>query len=497
MSELIISSTIPFHQQILQNAKQYGNDSALTDHSGTITYDELNGLANRYANALSTLGINKGSNVLLILGNCKEYPLIFLGSALLGATISGGSVYLTVEEIEYLCKEADSGLVITDSALDLGIETKVITLAELQEMAETRSDEFLMYPDTDLQDVLIEPFSSGTTGHPKCVQLTHQNYIAATKALSEALFSKLTGKGRRCTLAFLPFYHGSGFWALVYCLLAGHHSVIMSEFHPLLMLEAIEKHQVDVINVVPSIVSALVRLPNESFDLSSLEVVLCGSAPLGKELCQAFMAKFPQVTALVQGYGMTEIVVLSHILPMETEKEAWGSCGKLLPGFEAKLINVDGEIVEERGAWGELFLKSEAIFKGYKGGQDSGKDEDGWLASGDIAYQDVHGLFYIVDRKKDLIKVNGMQVAPVQLESVLLTHPKIAEAAVIRTSHEQYGEVPKAFLVPTDGCSIDPKEIHDFMKEHVAPFKQLRGGIVIREELPKTKSGKIARNLLK
>ncbi|CAJ0935496.1 unnamed protein product, partial [Mesorhabditis belari] len=496
-----IADEIPFHLQILNNSVLYGNDKALSDVNGCIHYTDLRPLSNRYANALRVFGIKRGDNVLIVFSNRNEYPLVFLGAALLGATISGASPQLTRDEIDHLCKEANSKLVIVEENVEYFQETGEIKILNINEFLsivnEASSNPSEIENSASLDDVLIEPFSSGTTGLPKCVQLTHRNYISATKSLSEALFSKLSlTKGRRCTLAFLPFYHGSGFWALVYCLLAGHHSVIQNEFHPLIMMKAIEEHKVDVINVVPSIVSALLRLPIDSFNLSSLSLVLVGSAPLGRELSEAFMNKFPQVKHLIQGYGMSEVVVLSHLTPLEADSEQWGSCGRLLPGSQGKLIDDDGNEVKEDGQWGELFLKSEAVFKGYKGGQESGKDKEGWLRTGDIAYKDLRDFYFIVDRKKDLIKVNGLQVAPAQLEEVLLTHPNIAEAVVVRTEHPQYGEVPKAFIIAAEGMTIDPKEIQDYVKERVAPFKQLRGGIVLCNELPKTKSGKIAKSKL-
>ncbi|VDK42305.1 unnamed protein product [Gongylonema pulchrum] len=154
-----------------------------------------------------------------------------------------------------------------------------------------------------LDDTLLTPFSSGTTGPPKCVELTHRNFNTSTAILKTAIFDELSGGRRRVTIGMLPFYHASGFWALCYCLLEGHRTVVMGRFHPALMLNCIEEHKVDTLNVVPAIIATLCQdeIHLTRWDLSSVTTVLCGSASLGKELSKRFLHKFPHVTNLIQG----------------------------------------------------------------------------------------------------------------------------------------------------------------------------------------------------
>uniref|UniRef100_A0A0M3IVU7 AMP-binding domain-containing protein n=1 Tax=Ascaris lumbricoides TaxID=6252 RepID=A0A0M3IVU7_ASCLU len=248
-----------------------------------------------------------------------------------------------------------------------------------------------LYEDIKLDDTLITPFSSGTSGIPKCVELTHRNYNASTAILRKALFDELSGGIRRTTTAILPFFHGSGFWALCFCFLEGHRTVTLSNFHPMMMLHCIEEYKIDTLNVVPAIIGYLCQNDEQfsRWNISSVTTVLCGSAPLGKELSQRFLKKFSHVTNLVQGYGMTEVVVLSHITPLgisvDDEKHL-GSCGKLLPGFEAKLIDKEnGEEIKECGKYGELLIRSDAVMKGYLHNEKATKlaiDNDGWLHTG-------------------------------------------------------------------------------------------------------------------
>ncbi|KJH51357.1 AMP-binding enzyme [Dictyocaulus viviparus] len=316
----------------------------------------------------------------------------------------------------------------------------------------------------EMNDTLLLPFSSGTSGKPRCVILTHRNYSSATEILKRALFNELVSNSRRRTVAVLPFYHASGFWALLYSLLDGCHTVIMESFHPISMLEIIQKYEIDTLNVVPSILTFLCRIDIDRFDVSSLSTVLCGSSPLGKELVSLFLKKFPNVQNLIQGYGMTEIVVLSHITPFGImEEKHYGSCGKLLPGFEAVLMDENGLIVSGPNRPGELYLKSPTVMRGYLNSEDDDQqqpfDSDGWFRTG---------------------------------EDVILSLPYVKEVGVVGVDDAEHGQIPKAFVVLQH--DVDEQIA---MTTKLSPIKYLRGGIEIVNELPKTKSGKVKRNELR
>ncbi|VDN59066.1 unnamed protein product [Dracunculus medinensis] len=499
-----------FHIQILEAAQRFGNDIALTDEQigKNLTFIELHELSYKFASGLLSLGAMKGDVLCVALENCPEYAIIFLGSALIGCTISGINPESTIYELEnyidiindvkFLISSADNyetvknfigrlALIIIDKnpcqeGFDfMGLIYKSEPNYSLNEL----------YP-ISLDDTLITPFSSGTTGAPKCVELSHRNFNASTAILKKAFFDELSRSNRRATIAILPFHHGSGFWALCFCLLEGHRTIIIRRFRPSIMMHCIDEYKVDTLNVVPSIISYLCKsIENRNkWNISSLTTVLCGSAPLGKQLSKLFLQLFPGVKNLIQGYGMTELVVLSHITPIDTpmrEEKYFGSCGKLMHGFQAKLIHSESrKEINVPNEIGELLLKSEAIMKGYlnnRAATDNAIDTEGWLHTGDVAYYNEEGYYFIVDRLKDLIKVNGLQVCPSELEDLLKSHPNIADAAVIGIPDEDHGQVGLHHL-------------NILFAERVAPFKYLKGGIQIIESLPKTSNGKIKRQEL-
>ncbi|WKX98586.1 hypothetical protein Q1695_013904 [Nippostrongylus brasiliensis] len=507
----------PFHLQILKSLREFGEAVALTDNNGDMSFRELYELSYRFAAVLDSMGLTKGDCILAVLPNCSWYPVAFLGAAVIGCPLSGASQDSTSEEIAYYARKSGARAAICTeknfSALETVLSTKKegsacgeakIIPRDLPAWNETLPADFRGIQ-LGIDDVLLLPFSSGTGGKPRCVQLTHRNYSSATAILKAALFDKLVDESRRRTVAVLPFYHASGFWALLYCLLEGCHTIIMESFHPMEMLEIIHRYKVDTLNVVPAIISFLCRVDTGAFDLSFVRTVLCGSSPLGKELTATFLQKFPSVENFIQGYGMTEIVVLSHITPLGfLSEDHLGSCGKLLPGFEAQLRDPDsGLVINRPNCPGELFLRSPTVMSGYLAADRAVDDpdvlEDGWLRTGDILYYDEDGFYYVVDRLKDLIKVNGVQVSPSEMEDVILSHRHVREAAVIGIDHPDSGQIPKAFIVVEQGVDDEQirLEVMSLVKEKLSPIKQLRGGIEVVKELPRTSSGKVKRSELR
>ncbi|CAG9533418.1 unnamed protein product [Cercopithifilaria johnstoni] len=510
-----------FHLQILSATMQYGGSIALTDERTgvNLTFNQLRNKSYSFANALKQLNAKKGDIVVVCLENCYQYAVIFLGSALVGCSISGIHPESTQHELKKALELTNAKFLIVSShnyhiAVNYAAQCKLIILDKHFAQFENDFDSLIKKweensigtseIDITLDDVLLTPFSSGTTGSSKCVQLTHRNFNVSTAILKQALFDKLSEGRRRVTIGILPFYHGSGFWALCYCLLEGHQTIIMERFHPAIMLNHIEKYKIDTLNVVPAILESLCQdeIQTKCWDLSSLTTVLCGSAPLGKELSKLFLHKFPHVINLIQGYGMTELVVLSHITPLDTpiDNDSYlGSCGKLLPGFESTLLDEEtGAVQKEPWKPGELLLRSEAIMKGYLNDTEETKkviDSNKWLHTGDVMCFDSNNFYFVVDRKKDLIKVNGMQVSSIELEDILKRHESVSDAAVVGVPDKHHGQVPKAFvvLVNDEAVGLQSVNLIKYLNDRVAPHKQLRGGIQIVRGLPKTPNGKISR----
>ncbi|KAI1730859.1 AMP-binding enzyme domain-containing protein [Ditylenchus destructor] len=513
MSESIGNPEL-FHLQILRSADEYGKAPALTDaETGEIIdYTTLKNRSILLAQKLKAeYGLRKGDMLLCFMANGIDYPVIFLAGALIGCPLTGISPDFSKDEVLFYIEKTHAKAIFTTSELidnvvqksayleiplfvlgklagQMGIDLEKI-FEEAKENISNNSEFLSMSSDICIDDVLLAPLSGGTTGTPKCVMLTHKNFDAATRILKGQLFDELSERGgHRTTIALLPFYHASGFWALCYCLLAGHHSVVMRKFQAPLFLSSIEDYKIDTLNVVPSIVTFL---------LKNYEHCSHGTESNKRIFGQIFT---------FSGYGMTEVVVLSHMtpidLPLSNEKHL-SSCGKLLPGFECKIINTEtGEEITESGAQGELWLKSDCVMKGYLSDEKETRaalDSDGWLHTGDVVSRDADGFYYVVGRLRNMIKVNGVQVSPVELESILLSHEDVLEAAVIGIPDESRGEVPKAFLVLKVVNNIAQKieEIREFLHGQVAPFKQLHGGITTLTSLPKTASGKVSRSLLK
>jgi len=259
-------------------------------------------------------------------------------------------------------------------------------------------------------------------------------------------------------------------------------------------LELIQAHKASRLHVVPPVALALAKNPLcNNFDLSSVKVLFCGAAPLGASLEHEIITKYPNLK-VKQAYGMTELSPATHIVPSYGIKS--GSVGLLLPNQVAKIVStLTGNVVGIM-EHGEICIKGPNVMKGYLNNPEATKatvDSEGFLHTGDLGYVDKDGYYFIVDRVKELIKYKGNQVAPAELEELLLTHPAVADAAVVGIPDEEAGELPKAYVVGKPNHTCHPKELHDFLEDKIAPHKRMRGGIEFIQAIPKTASGKILR----
>ncbi len=341
--------------------------------------------------------------------------------------------------------------------------------------------------------VVSLPYSSGTTGLPKGVMLTHRNLVANV-AQVEAMLDIRPGD---VTLAFLPYFHIYGMTVLMNLYLArGAVQVTLPRFDLEAALRLIETHRMRQLFVAPPVVLALAKHPLvEKFDLSSLDFVLSGAAPLGGELAAACASRIGCQT--VQGYGMTEMSPVSHFTP--PGKGRPGSSGPQAPNTECRLVDPDTGADAAPGGEGELWVRGPQVMAGYLNNPAATAatlTPDGWLRTGDVARIDADGCLHIVDRVKELIKVKGFQVAPAELEALLVTHPAVADVAVVGVPDDDAGEVPKAFVVCAAGCAPDLAELQRFCEGHVATYKQIRA-LAHVEAIPKSPSGKILRRVLR
>eukprot|EP00026_Physarum_polycephalum_P004972 Phypoly_transcript_04998.p1 GENE.Phypoly_transcript_04998~~Phypoly_transcript_04998.p1 ORF type:complete len:440 (+),score=65.65 Phypoly_transcript_04998:698-2017(+) len=345
--------------------------------------------------------------------------------------------------------------------------------------------------------VAIIPYSSGTTGLPKGVELTHYNVVANLMQL----MTMQVGIYREhdTLIGFVPFFHIYGIVVAIGLTFRMCHTlVVMPRFDPVHFFQIIQEYKVTVLPVVPPVVLLLAHDPIVSkYDLSSVRVVISAASPLGQEQEQALKKRMPNIL-LVQAMGMTELSPLTHTTNVFTN--APGSVGQLVANMKLKIIDV--ETGKELGInqKGELWMTGPNVMKGYLHNPKATSetiDKDGYLHTGDVGYVDENLNMYIVDRVKELVKYKGFQVAPAELEALLLTHPDIADVAVIGKPDEEAGEVPLAFVVLKKDHKATEKEIVAWAEKKTAHYKKLRGGVRFVEAIPKSASGKILRRLLR
>ena len=271
--------------------------------------------------------------------------------------------------------------------------------------------------------------------------------------------------------------------------------VTMPRFDLEQFLSTIQKYRVTLSHVVPPIILKLAKDPIvDNYDFSSLKMIFSGAAPLGAELTRECMERIG--CNIRQGYGMTETSPVTHSSPADSTKAKLGSIGPAAPNTEVKLVDPATGAELEPNQEGEVCVRGPQVMRGYLNNAQATAqtiDADGWLHTGDIGYADEDGHFYIVDRVKELIKYKGFQIAPAELEAVLVTHPAVADAAVIPFPDDEAGEVPKAFVVLKSEAS--PEVIKDFVAARVAPYKKIRE-IEFIDQIPKSLSGKILRRVL-
>ena len=466
----------------------------------TLTYGAFAKMVRTTAGGLVKRGVGPGTTWALMAPNSPEYAVIFHALAYAGASVTTLNPTYGVREVAHQLRDAAATTLVCAQMFEqTASQACEDTQVEL-ELFDGPNGAFwngvlgTPLPDQVLVDsashVVALPYSSGTTGMPKGVMLTHRNLVASVMQFE-------AHKGidqREVAFAVLPFFHIYGMQILMnYVLARGGVIVTVPRFDLVQMLELTQKWKVSRLYVVPPIVQALAKHPIvDNYDLSSVREIMSGAAPLGAELAEAAGKRIN--CTIGQGYGMTELSPVTHVV-RDGDYRA-GSVGTLIPNTEARVV-VDGKDVP-RGKPGELWLRGPQVMKGYLNNPKATAqtiDSDGWLRTGDVAIVDADGHTFIVDRIKELIKVKGFQVAPAELEAVLLAHPGIADAAVVGVPDEQAGECVKAFVVRADE-HLSEATIKSYVAEQVANYKQVRV-IEFVDAIPKSASGKILRRELR
>jgi acyl-CoA synthetase (AMP-forming)/AMP-acid ligase II len=506
---------VPVTDFVLRHAKRLHDRPALIDGpSGrTLTFGQVADGVRRAAVGLARRGFRKGDVFAIYSPNVPEYAIAFYGVATLGGVNTTVNPLYTAGELANQLRDSRARYLVTvpaflDKAREAAAQSRVEEIFVFGTAEGARSFAELLHDDGSppavtidpREDVVVLPYSSGTTGLPKGVMLTHRNLVA-NLCQCEGTTDWEGPREGDVQIAFLPFFHIYGMVVIMALGLArGATTVSMPRFDFAEFLGLAQKYRATILPLVPPVVLGMAKSPAVSqFDLSSVRLVFSGAAPLGEDIARELARKLG--CPVVQGYGMTEASPVTHLSPTKNAPWKPGGSGKILPNTEVKLTAVDSGAELGPRDEGELLIRGPQIMKGYLNQPQATADSidrEGWYHTGDVGYVDEDGVFFIVDRTKELIKYKGMQVAPAELEALLLTHPAVLDCAVIRKDDEEAGEVPKAYVVlRPDPASqaMTPQALMAFVAEKVAPHKRIRH-LEFIEQIPKSASGKILRRML-
>jgi acyl-CoA synthetase (AMP-forming)/AMP-acid ligase II len=483
----------------------FGERTALIDGpSGrSYTYRQLIELLASVANALIARGLKPGERVAFITPNLPEVALAYHGVLAAGGVAMMLNPLSTADELKKYFAVGQPKMIVTVPPFvavirqaDAQVPIVCIGDAPGTEPLTALLGASRTPPDIDISpdDLAVMPYSSGTTGFPKGVMLTHRNLVAQCLSLKAVSDAPIVVPDSHL-VAVLPFFHIYGIGAfLTYGLIHGATIVTMPRFDLEQFLQLARRHELPTLHIVPPILLALAKYPGE-LQLPKLKNALVGAAPLSAELAREFNQRTGAVVSQV--YGLTEVTGASHLASYARAKEKPGSIGGIVANVEVKIVSI--ETGQETAGEGELWVRGPIVMKGYfENAQATAEtvDKDGWLHTGDVGYADQDGDFFVVDRVKELIKYKGLQVAPAELEAVLLTHEAVADAAVFPRADAEAGEVPKAAVVLKPGKTITAEALMHYVQERVAPHKRVRA-LNFVAQIPKSASGKILRRLLK
>ncbi|RKP25521.1 hypothetical protein SYNPS1DRAFT_32953 [Syncephalis pseudoplumigaleata] len=499
------------------------------DTDRRLTFKELRSMTKRFASALtSKFGARPGDVLAIVLANDILYSVIYFGAMAAGLVVTTMNPAYTIPEMAHQLVDSGARYIVTDKAA-LAAAQRAANEAHVPSDrmvvigADTCVEERLKYRgwqslDTFLSGTLeatpvkLPPgkaestvalicYTSGTTGKSKGAQITHRNLVAGMSyyVANEADHYRAFPQPA-VQIGFVPLYHIFGLTTLLHLPLCRRSVVVvMRRYQFTRMLELTQNYRASLLHVAPPICVALATSPLvDEYNLSSLREVISASAPLTAELIDSVRKRL--CIDVRQYYGMTELTMMTHATRPEDPKK--DNIGVLVPNVQAKLVDAQGHEVAD-GERGELCIRSPGMMKGYINNPEATAaciDEDGFLHTGDVAYVDEQGRFYIVDRIKELIKYKGFQVAPAELEEILLAHPDVADVAVIPVDcPEQATELPRAMVVlkPDHAPTTTEASLVGYVAERVVNYKQLRGGVVFIKEIPYSPAGKRLRRVLR
>jgi len=525
----------PLHAYLVDAASKHPNKKAVHFLGKELTYQELHTRSRRLANSLRENGLKKGGRVSIMLPNCPQAVISYYAVLMAGGVVVQTNPLYMERELEHQLKDSQADMMI---CLDL-VLPKVLKVKDktvLQHIIVTKIQDYLPFPKNMLyplvqkqkkqgllvempstnqihtfqewvasgkdeeikidvnvkEDLALLQYTGGTTGLAKGVMLTHFNLVVNTMQCKHWIHDAKYGEER--VLGILPFFHVYGMTCVMnLSIMYAAKMIILPKFEPKDTLKTIQKQKPTLFPGAPTIYISLLNDPDiDRYDLSSIKACISGSAPLPIEVQQKFQEKISG--RLVEGYGLTESSPVTHSNPLDGT--VVGSIGLPWPDTDAKIVNAADEEAEIKEI-GELIVKGPQVMKGYWNRPDetSAVLKDGWLYTGDMAYRDEKGYFYVVDRKKDMIIAGGYNIYPREVEEILYEHPAVQEAVIIGVPDAYRGETVKAFVVLKNPAHVTEDELNQHCRRYLAAYKVPRL-YEFREELPKTTVGKILRRVL-
>ncbi|MBU1172474.1 MAG: AMP-binding protein [Proteobacteria bacterium] len=522
---------------LMQSVKAYPDLTALNFKGYKISYVQLLNMVNTLSCCLKKFGVKKGDCVGIILSNVIPSVVSYYATLKIGGVVVMIKPTCSDSEIEYQLNDSGVKVLVT---LDI-LADRLIALrrkTKIQRVIYTSMGDYLPFPQNrlypmiskkkglgpcvspardlytwksimaerplivgeesiSLSDVAMVQYTGGASGVSNGVVLTHGNLSSQVQQMNTWFPDFI--KGQEKFLGALPFYHMYGMtiaanWAMV----NGWETILVAKPEPEILLKVIKQAKPGIAVFLPTMIMGMMNHPDfQKTDISSLKACFSGSAPLSGSVIKAFEEKSGAV--VVEGYGLTEATAITHINPVSKKIRKLSSIGIPLPDTECMLIDTRApEQDVPVGAPGELLIRGPQIMRGYLGKDEESKRvlANGWLRTGDVAYRDDDGFFYVVDRVRDMIISDGKNVYPREIDEVITQHPKVSEACAIGIPNEKKGEMVKLFVVLKKGETATPEEFIDFCKDKIDPYKW-PSQVEIREALPKTHIGRILRQKLK
>jgi len=499
------------HDVMRATAARFPDRPAITFKDSVITFAEFDRDSNQLANGFAALGVTAGDRIALYLPNCPPYELAFYAASKLGAIACPMNPSYREREITYHVNDSGAKVMVTHTTLWPVVDAcrpqlpnlagVVVTGDEIEPDGAVRYDDVLNSGSAADPVVVVEPsrlaalpYSSGTTGLPKGVMLTHRTLVC-----NQLQYLHASGIGPDDVYPiFLPLSHIYGVMLMNAALGSGARQILMERFDLEALVATIQKYGVTVLHLVPPVLLALANAPGlDRSQFRTVRYALSAAAPLAPDVARRVEQRLG--LRVIQAYGLTETGPASHHSPLEPERARVESVGIVMADTEQRVVDVEtGERVLAPGEVGEICIRGPQLMQGYWNAPEETARvlRNGWLHSGDIGSVDEDGYTFIVDRKKEMIKCRAFSVAPAELEATVLEHPDIADCGVVGVPDAEGGEVPNAFVVPRKGCTLDAAALTEFFAKRLAGYKTI-GKWHFTEAIPRTPSGKILRRMLK